>query len=70
MKNKRILGASRKRIEGDKELIPVRGVVLYAIKAERQFIEFDEVLQIFNASDPAGKRSPAEIVLYVKNVPQ
>jgi type VI secretion system protein ImpJ len=70
MKNKRILGASRKRIEGDKELIPVRGVLLFAVKAERQFIETDEVLQIFNTSDPTGKRSPAEVVLYVKNVPQ
>jgi type VI secretion system protein ImpJ len=70
MKNKRILGAPRKRIEGDRELIPVRGVVLYAVKVERQFIEPDEVLQIFNTSDPTGKRSPSEIVLYVKNVPQ
>jgi type VI secretion system protein ImpJ len=70
MKNKRILGASRTRIEGDKELIPARGVVLFAVKAERQFIEPDEVLQIFNTSDPTGKRSPAEIVLYVKNAPQ
>jgi len=69
MKSKRILGASRKRIEGDKELIPARGVVLFSVKAERQFIEPDELLQIFNTSDPTGKRSPAEIVLYVRNVP-
>jgi type VI secretion system protein ImpJ len=68
MKKKRILGASRKKIEGDKELIPARDVVLFSVKAERQFIEPDEVLQVFNTSDPAGKRSPAEIVLYVKNV--
>jgi len=68
MKRKRILGASRKRIEGDKELIPVTGVVLFSVKAERQFIEPDELLQIFNTSDPAGKRSPAEIVLYVRNI--
>jgi len=70
MKNKRILGAARTRIEGDKELLPARGTVLFAVKAERQFIEPDEVLQIFNVSDPTGKRSPAEIVLYVKNAPQ
>jgi type VI secretion system protein ImpJ len=68
MKKKRILGASRKKIEGDKELIPARDVVLFSVKAERQFIEPNEVLQVFNTSDPAGKRSPAEIVLYVKNV--
>jgi len=68
MKRKRILGASRKRIEGDKGLIPVTGVVLFSVKAERQFIEPDELLQIFNTSDPAGKRSPAEIVLYVRNI--
>lgn len=70
MKNKRILGASRKRIEGDKELIPARDVVLFSVKEERQFIEPDEELQIINASDPTGKRSPAEIVLYVKNITQ
>jgi type VI secretion system protein ImpJ len=70
MKKKRILGAARTRIEGDRELIPARGVVLFALKAERQFIEPDEILQIVNTSDPTSKRSPAEIVLYVKNVSQ
>jgi type VI secretion system protein ImpJ len=68
MKDKRILGASRKRIEGDEELVPITGVVLFSVKAEPQFIEPSEVLQIFNTSDPAGERSPSEIVLYVKNV--
>ena len=69
MKDKRILGASRKRIEGDEELVPVRGAVLYNVISEPEFIQPDDVLQILNTSDPTGKRSPAEIVLYVKNIP-
>ncbi|MBN2125898.1 MAG: type VI secretion system baseplate subunit TssK, partial [Deltaproteobacteria bacterium] len=70
MKDKRILGASRHRIEGDEELIPVTGVILFSVKTDPEFIHPDEMLQVFNTSDPAGKRSPAEIVLYVRNEPQ
>jgi len=69
MKSRRILGAERNKIEGDEQLVPSRGVVLYEVKAQPAFIEPDEILQILNTADPSGKQGPAEIVLYVKNEP-
>ncbi|OQY58007.1 MAG: hypothetical protein B6245_14035 [Desulfobacteraceae bacterium 4572_88] len=72
MRRKRILGAERKRILGDGELVPARGVILFSVKAKpsegaERFIEPGEVLQIFNTSDPTGKHGPVEMVLYVRN---
>jgi type VI secretion system protein ImpJ len=69
MKEKRILGASRTKIERDEELVPARGVVLFSLKADPEFILPEETLQICNTSDPSGRLSPAEITLYVKNKP-
>ncbi len=67
MKEKRIRGAARKKIEGDGELVPVRNVVLFSITFDREFIAPDTLLQVFNTSDMSNKFGPSEIMLYVKN---
>jgi type VI secretion system protein ImpJ len=67
MRENRILGARRDLIERDEDLVPPRGVALFALKADREFVEPDEVLQIFNASTTGQSQRPAEIVLYVRN---
>ena len=66
MKEKRILGPSRKRIDSDGELVPARGVLLYSVIAAPEFIQPETMLQIFNTSDPKHKRGPAEMILYVR----
>ena len=67
MREKRILGAKRTHIKGDGDLVPSKGVVLFALKGDSEFIEPDEVLQIFNRSEHGNRARPAEIVLHVKN---
>jgi len=62
----RILGAERKRIEGDGEVVPSRGVVLYGLNGASNFIKPGETLLIHQ---PRPGPRPQEIVLYVKNRP-
>ena len=69
MKEKRILGASRTKTERDEELVPARGVVLFSVKGDPEFILPDETLKIYNTSDPTGRLGPAALTLYVKNEP-
>ncbi len=66
MRQRRVLGAPRKAVEGEADLIPTQGVRLYALTAEPESIEPDEPLILFNPDDPGGRRRPAEAVLYVK----
>ena len=67
MREKRILGAKRTHIKADGDLVPSKGVVLFALKGDAEFIEPDEVLQIFNRSEHGHSARPTEIVLHVKN---
>lgn len=67
LKERRILGAARERVEGDEELVPARGMLLYAVTRDPEFIETEQPLLIFNSSDPVNRRGPAEVILYVKN---
>jgi type VI secretion system protein ImpJ len=69
MREKRILGLEREWIEADEELLlaPQTGMVLFALKVDPEFVEPNELLQIFNPSDADGAAGPAEIVLYVKS---
>jgi type VI secretion system protein ImpJ len=62
----RILGADRKIVESAEEikLLPAKGVTLFLITINDQFIKKGEDLRIFNVSDSSSKR-PCEIVLYV-----
>jgi len=65
-RDKRILGAARKIIEGDNEmqLFPAKDVLLFSVEINPRFINPNEGLQIFNIADTQEKR-PIEIVLYV-----
>lgn len=67
MREKRILGARRNHIRRDGDLVPPRDVVLFFLKADTEFIEPDEILQIFNRSTQGNTARPVEIVLHVKN---
>lgn len=66
MRQKRVLGARRKAVEGEADLVPTQGVRLFALTPEPDATDFDETVVIFNPDDPDGRRRPAEIVLYVK----
>jgi type VI secretion system protein ImpJ len=70
MRENRVRGARRTRIERDEEIAPPRGIILFELKADPEFVEPDEVLQIFNTSERGQSQRPAEIVLYVKDVPR
>ena len=69
LQEKRVRGAARKKIEGDAELVPARGVSLYAVDADPEFIRPDEALHVINTADPSNRRGPAEVILYIKNNP-
>ncbi len=64
MRDKRILGPERKRIERVEELVPARGVILFALKIDPEYIIPNEKLNVYNTSS-IGDR-PTEIVMYVK----
>jgi type VI secretion system protein ImpJ len=66
MRERRILGVARQRIERDERLVPARGVVLFALEADSTSLKPNAVLQICNASETPR---PAEIVLYVRHRP-
>lgn len=67
MRQRRVLGARRHHIKRDGDLIPSRDVVLFSLKADPEFIEKDDVLQILNRSTHRDAARPVEIILYVKN---
>lgn len=70
MREKRILGAARERIDSEEELFPAPGSVLFSLKADPQSIDRNEVLEILNTEAALEESSPAEIVLYVRNPPR
>ena len=67
LRDKRIRGAARQFIEIDPDLIPGRGVVLFALTAEPEFIKQGETLQVLNFGERARSAAPLEILLFVKN---
>ena len=67
MREKRILGPERQVVEGDREILPTRGVVLFQMAVDPEFIEPETNLQIFNTAETADASRPMEIVLYVKS---
>lgn len=66
MRDKRILGAGRQLIQSYESLVPARGVILFGLECDPQFIKPDELLLVVNDSESAGMH-PAEVILYVKN---
>lgn len=71
IRDKRVLGAARKIIEGDEEmqLMPAKGMVLFEVDGSDEVIKPKEMLQIFNVGDELKKR-PVELVLYVSKKSQ
>ncbi|HEV2145809.1 MAG TPA: type VI secretion system baseplate subunit TssK [Longimicrobiaceae bacterium] len=66
LRERRILGAARKRIDtfGELELIGGKGTVLFAVAAEPEFIEPGEILQVAHPAERTGRARPRDIVLY------
>lgn len=65
----RIKGAARRHIDASSELdiTPGRGVVLFMIDNDTQFIQPGETLEIWNAESASSRFRLAEIVLYVQS---
>lgn len=66
LRDRRIRGAQRQFIEKDAELVPTRGVILFGLRPEMEFVRPGETLQILNFGERWKGLSPLEIVLYVK----
>ncbi|HEV7921528.1 MAG TPA: type VI secretion system baseplate subunit TssK [Thermoanaerobaculia bacterium] len=64
LRDRRVSGAPRKRIDGDGDLVPSRGVTLFSFTPDPEVVIAGEELVILN---PGGGRRPEEIVLFVKN---
>lgn len=67
MRERRILGARRKRIDSDDELVPTGGLILYSVESSEEFTKPDQQLIIYNTSDSGARRGPIEITLFVRN---
>ncbi|MFP5289009.1 MAG: type VI secretion system baseplate subunit TssK, partial [Thermoanaerobaculia bacterium] len=65
--DRRVVGTKRKRIESETDMVPIRGVSLYSLTADPEFVIPGEELEIRNLDDREGKRRPDEVVLYVRN---
>lgn len=65
--DRRVVGTKRKRIESETDMVPIRGVTLYSLTADPEFVLPGEELEIRNLDDRDGKRRPDEVVLYVRN---
>jgi type VI secretion system protein ImpJ len=66
LRDRRVLGARRERIDSDGDLVPSTGVVLFALEADPETVEPNQLLQMWNAGD-RGEPRASEVVLYVKN---
>lgn len=68
LREKRVLGAQRMRIERADELglDASAGIILFAIRVDPNFILPDRPLVIFNPGEGAAAQRPSEIILYVK----
>jgi type VI secretion system protein ImpJ len=67
LREKRVLGAQRMRIERAEEfgLDAGGGITLFAIRVDPNFILPNRPLMIFNPSESAAARGPSEVILYV-----
>lgn len=66
LRERRILGAQRTRVEKDDELVPPFGTALFALKPDSSTIDADQILEILNTNDRADSPRPSEIVLYIR----
>lgn len=70
LKERRILGAQRTRIEKDEELVPPFGMVLFSLKPDASSVEVDQILEMVNISDRSDAPRPSEVVLYIRKKPE
>jgi type VI secretion system protein ImpJ len=70
MREKRVLGAARARINKDEsmDLIPTSGMLLFRVNVDPAFIEKNETLEILNTSALDSRHRPAEIIFYARNI--
>jgi type VI secretion system protein ImpJ len=66
MRDRRVTGVRRKRIDSEADLVPARGVTLFTITPDPELVIGGEDLVILSPRDDNRPR-PEEIVLYVRN---
>lgn len=66
-RKRRVLGLARKQVPESDGLVPGRGMVLFELEADRDFIVAGEHLVVMRSEDRPGEERPVEILLYVKN---
>lgn len=68
MRETRVLGAARAQLDRDRtlDLVPTRGVVLFRIEVDSDFIKPGERLLVLSG-DHGRRNAPREIVLYIRN---
>jgi type VI secretion system protein ImpJ len=64
LRDRRVLGARRRKIDAKADLAPPQGVTLFSLWPDAEFVVPGEELVILN---PGGGHWPEEIVLYVRN---
>lgn len=64
---RRTLGVERQLIDRDGDLVPARGVVLFALNSQSANFVADEVLHVVNSGPQRSAIRPLEMVLYVKS---
>jgi type VI secretion system protein ImpJ len=62
--NRRILGAARRPVESADDLIPAKGLLLFELEPDAEFIRLDEDLQVFDRRPDAVP--PLEALLFVR----
>lgn len=66
MRERRVRGVARQRVDSSDGLVPGQGMVLYEIEADPEFIAPGEPLLALRLDDRPGKDRPAELVLFVR----
>lgn len=66
LRDHRVMGLRRKRLDADADLVPPRGMSLYSLPVDAQFVVPGEELVVFNPALDAPLR-PESIVLFVRN---
>lgn len=69
LRERRMLGASRTLIDREvsMELVQTRGIILFAVKGDANFIDREGVLEVSNNLDRIAANKPQELILYLSN---
>jgi len=68
MREARVLGVPRKRVDRQGDLIATTGTFLFELDEASPYLEPGEQLAVFNPADPAAAAGPTELILYVKTL--